>query len=216
MNRYRSPRLVRIRREAGFTLTEMLVTIAVMAILTGPLVVVFQQSQSSYLAQTEQAELLQQMRIAMSQITRTIRQAGNVPVADVGPAVEVLGTGSIRLRTDITGSVAGESALRSTGDPDGAASALFEVVTYRHDANARRAIVDFGLGESVLVGRISSLTFTTTDLSGNPTVNPASIAGVRVVMVGETGRADLQMGDRYAITLSSEVFLRSRTPQVMP
>ncbi|GAB4114079.1 MAG: hypothetical protein Kow001_15500 [Acidobacteriota bacterium] len=202
-------------RHAGFTLTEMLVTISVLAILTGPLVVVFRQTQGSFLAQTDQAELLQKMRIAMAQMTRTIRQAGNEPVADIGPAVEVLGAGHLRLRTDITGS-SGGSALSATGDPDGAASALFEVVTFRYDANQRRIMADFGLGESVLVERISDLSFVTTDLNGNPSLDPDEIASVQVVMVGETAGSDMQMGERYAFTLSSEAFLRSRTPQVLP
>ncbi len=203
-------------RHAGFTLTEMLITISVLAILTSPLVVVFRQTQSSFLAQTDQAELLQKMRIAMAQMTRTIRQAGNEPVADIGPAVEVLGAGHLRLRSDITGSNAGAGTLDGTGDPDGAATALFEVVTFRYDANRQRILADFGAGESVLVERISSLNFVTTDLNGNPSLDPDQIAKVQVLMVGETAGTDMQMGERYAFTLTSEAFLRSRAPQVMP
>lgn len=216
MNSHKNDSGYRDRRQAGFTLTEMLVTIAVMAVLTGPLVVVFQQSQSSYLSQTDQAELMQKMRIAMSQMTRTIRQAGNAPVAPIGAAVEVLDNGALRLRTDITGSVAGAGTLLATGDPDGATTALFEVVTYRHDGANERVMVDFGTGETVLVERVTALTFTPVDLNGNPTVVSANVVGVQVVMVGETDRADMQIGDRYAFTLRSEAFLRSQTPQIMP
>lgn len=204
--------------EAGFTLTEVLLTMAILAVLSSPLLVVFKQSQSSFLAQTSQSQLSQQMRVAMDQISRTIRQAANEPYAAVGNAVQLVGSGHLQLRTDITGSVAAESgsALDATGDPDGAVSALFEQVSYRHDAGGRRIMVDIGNGEAVLVENITSLSFSTFDLSGNPTTAPDNIARVQVTMVGETATADLEMHQKYALTLQSEVFIRNRAPQVVP
>jgi prepilin-type N-terminal cleavage/methylation domain-containing protein len=202
----------------GFTLTEVAITVAVLAILTGPLVVVFHQSQASFQAQTQQAELVQQMRIAMDQIVRCIRQAGNQPVAEVGAPLSILGSGHIRLASDLTGSVASVTGnpADSTGDPDGELNSLYEIVTFRHSGQERRIFADIGYGEAVLAEGILSLDFLFFDLEGNETTDPDAISMVQVRITGETRNPDMQRRQPYAITLQSDVFIRSRTPQVLP
>jgi hypothetical protein len=196
-----------------------MITLAILTIMMGPMVAVFFQSGSSFRAQSQQAELIQQMRIAMDQISRCIRQAGNDPTESIGaPPVTVLGSGRIRIATDITGSTPGPggSALAATGDPDGALTALYEIVEFRLDPGRNRILANIGQGEETLAEGISGLTFTTLDLNGAPTGNPAAIARVQVAMTGRTADPDLQMRRDYTMTLQSEVFIRSRTPQIIP
>ncbi len=205
--------------QRGFTLLEVMITLTVMTILMGPMVVVFFQSGTSFRAQTEQAELTQQMRIAMDQISRCIRQAGNDPSESIGvPPVTILGPGHIRIATDITGSVPGGGGdeLNATGDPDGTLSSLYEIVEFRYDSAQNQLQADIGLGEETLAQGVSNLTFTCLDLNGTPTADPAAIARVQVSMTGRSTDPDLQMGRNYTLTLQSEVFIRSRTPQVIP
>jgi len=205
--------------QQGFTLLEVMITLAVMTIMMGPMVVVFFQSGTSFRAQSQQSELIQQMRIAMDQISRCIRQAGNDPSESLGvPPVTILGSGHIRIATDITGSIpgAGGNELRATGDPDGALSSLYEIVEFRHNPGQNQILADIGLGEEPLAQGVSNLTFTCLDLNGNPTADPAAIARVQVSMTGRSTDPDLQMGKNYTLTLQSEVFIRSRTPQVIP
>ena len=213
-----APSLKRPSRR-GFSLLEVMITLAVLTIMMGPMVAVFFQSGSSFRAQSQQVELTPQMRIAMDQISRCIRQAGNDPSESTGaPPVTVLGSGRIRIATDITGSVPGPggSALGATGDPDGRLTGLYEIAEFRLDPGRNRVLANIGQGEEVLAEGISGLTFTCLDLNGAPTADPAAIARVQVAMTGQTDDADLQMGRRYTMTLQSEIFIRSRTPQVIP
>ena len=203
----------------GFSLLELMITLAVLTIMMAPMVSIFFQSEASFRAQSQEAELIGQMRIAMDQITRCLRQAGNEPISPLGvPPVVVLGDGYIRLNTDITGAVpstTGNSA-ESTGDPDGTMNSIYEVVTFRHDSHQKAIFANVGYGEEMLAQDISGLTFTFMDLMGTPTSDPSKIAQVRVWMLGESEEVDMQMGEPYTITLRSDVFIRSRTPQILP
>lgn len=205
--------------QAGYTLTEMMVTLAVLTIIMAPMLALFFQAQSMFRAQSEQAELLGQMRVAMDQIARVIRQAGNEPIHSLGvPPVEVLGDGWIRVNSDLTGSVPSTTGnpAESTGDPDGSLSSIYEIVTVRHDAAEGRIYADIGYGEEILVEGIDELNFTFLDLQGNVTTDPNAVARVVVEMVGRTASNDMQMKAPYTLTLRSEIFIRSRTPHVMP
>lgn len=203
----------------GFSLLELMITLAVLTVMMAPMVSIFFQSEASFRAQDQESRLIGQMRIAMDQITRCLRQAGNEPVSPLGvPAVVVLGDGHIQLNTDITGAVAsttGNSA-ESTGDPDGTLGSIYEVVTFRHDRQQKALYADIGYGEELLAQNIGDLRFTFMDLTGIPTSDPSKIAQVRVWMMGESEEADMQMGQLYTITLRSDVFIRSRTPQILP
>lgn len=205
--------------QAGYTLTEMMVTLAVLTIIMAPMLALFFQAQSTFRAQSEQAELLGQMRVAMDQIARVIRQAGNAPIRSLGvPPVEILGDGWIRVNSDLTGSVPSTTGnpAESTGDPDGSLSSVYEVLTFRHDAGEGRIYADIGYGEEILVEGIDELNFTFLDLQGNVTTDPNAIARVVVEMIGQTASDDMQMKAPYTLTLRSEIFIRSRTPQVIP
>lgn len=203
----------------GFSLLELMITLAVLTIMMAPMVAIFFQSESSFRAQSQEAEMIGQMRIAMDQITRCLRQAGNEPISALGvPPVVVLGNGYIRLNTDITGSVAsttGNSA-ESTGDPDGTLNSIYEIVSFRHDPQQKAIFADVGYGEELLAQNISGLSFTFMDLTGTPTSDPSKIAQVRIWMMGESEESDMQMKEPYTITLRSDVFIRSRMPQILP
>jgi len=203
----------------GFSLTEALVTLAIMSILMGSILTVFYQSHASYRAQTEQAKRLQQMRIAMDQIIRSVRQSGNDPFKTVGvPPVQILDEGAIQVTTDITGSVPSTTGnpAEATGDPDGRATCIYENVTIRHDPQTERIFADVGYGPEIVAEDISVLNFQFFDLNGIETLDPAQITRVRVHMVGHSELPDMQTKRIDSLTLESDVFIRNRFPHVIP
>lgn len=201
-------------RDSGFSLIELLITIAVLAVVSGAAISMIYQSQFTYTAQTRAAESANNVRAAMEQIVRTIRQAGSDPhEALTVPAVSILGAGYVQLASDLTGSVPSVTGdpMEATGDPDGTLSSLGEVVTFRYDSSSENLFMDMGYGESVLAGNITDFTLSYFDGAGNPTTVDEEISLVKIDITGKTEEADPRTGLRNAVSLSAEVFVRSRT-----
>lgn len=200
-------------------MTEALVALAVLGILGGAIVSIFHQSQASYRAQIDQAERIQQVRIAMDQIARCLRQAGNDPLEQISALPVIpLENGGILITSDITGSEASVTGnpAESTGDPDGRLTSIYERVTFRYDSQNRAILSDVGYGEEVLAEGITLLSFDLLDLTGNVTSDNSQIARVKVKIVGESEKPDMRNGLINTVTLESDVLLRSRIPQVIP
>jgi len=204
-------------KDSGFTLIEMLISTAILGIVTAGVVLVLQQNQFSYVNENEQAGLSQEMRLALDQIARFVRQAGNDPMETIsGPPLAILGEGHIRLFTDLTGSLPGEDHLTGTGDPDGALNSLYETVTIRHDPWTKSVYVDIGNGEQVVAENIEKLNFTCYDYQGNQTDDPNSISRVNIEIIGNS--ADLGISSSRhvnSMTLTSDVFIRKKTIQLL-
>ena len=200
--------------QSGFTLFELLIVIGIISLVTGAIFTLTYQGQRSFQSEAELNEATRQARVAMDQIVRYLRQAGNAPVTPLPvQAIVPLGGGSIQINSDITGSVPSSTTdLRErTGDPNGLLDSIHEVVTVLYDQNDREVSMDIGYGEPVVVAEnVSALNFTFYDAAGNETANPASIVRVRVEMVAETGKELMSSGDISSVTFESNVFLRSK------
>ncbi len=201
----------------GFSFLEVLIVTAILAITLGAVFSLVYQSQQSFQSERQLNDTVQQARIAMDQIVRCIRQAGNDPRHSIGvPPVEVLGTGYIRINSDITGSVASTTgnSMESTGDPDGTLSSVNERVTVRHDAGEQRLYLDIGDGEELLADHISALNLSFFDAQGAATTDPAAIVRVDIEMVAETAKTRASTGNINSVTLTSTAFIRNRSYQL--
>lgn len=199
-------------KNAGFSLIELLVTIAVLSVVSGAAISMMYQSQFVYTEQSQMAATSQNLRSALDQVVRVIRQAGSDPLETIAvPAIAVLGTGHVQVSSDLTGSIASSTgnSLESVGDPDGTLSSLGEIVTFRFDSDNEQLFMDMGYGEGVLAENISEFNLTFFDDAGNSTSVDQDIAFVRISMTGRTEDAGLRTGLRNAQSFSSEVFLRS-------
>jgi prepilin-type N-terminal cleavage/methylation domain-containing protein len=204
-------------KESGFSLIELLITVAVLSVISGAALSLVYQSQFSYTAQTQLAEESQDLRSAMDLIIRSLRQAGSDPLEMIAtPAVTILGQDHIQIAADVTGSVDSITGnpLESTGDPDGALNSIGELVTVRYDSSEERLYLNMGYGEAVLADNVTEFNLSFLDEAGMPTTVNDDIARVQVSMTGKTARTDLQTKKRNAISFSSEVFLRSKTQQI--
>lgn len=203
----------------GFTLSEVLISTAILALITGAAMTVFNQSQLAYTSQNDFRKTNSQLRVTLDEIVRYIRQAGSDPNEALGlDPVQLLGTSHIRINSDVTGSVASttQNSAEATGDPDGALDSIYEMVVIRHDPAEDRIYIDIGYGEQILAERITDLTFIFYEMNGNAVTDPAQIARVEVQMTGMTQAADSRSGKYRSITLQSNAFIRSRTPEIFP
>ena len=144
-------------KNAGFSLIELLVTIAVLSVVSGAAISMMYQSQFVYTEQSQMAATSQNLRSAMDQVVRVVRQAGSDPLEMIAvPAITVLGSGHVQVSSDLTGSIASSTgnSLESVGDPDGTLSSIGEIVTFRFDSDNEQLFMDMGYGEGVLAENV--------------------------------------------------------------
>jgi prepilin-type N-terminal cleavage/methylation domain-containing protein len=207
---------------SGFTLVEMLLSILILAIVSGGVLTTFNGSQLTYQSHEDVAEVLSTSRFSTDQLMTYFRQAGNDPEgylksSNISP-IEILGTGHVRINSDLTGLVPDPSdptdPLKSTGDPDGTLDNLYEQAVVRYDSALERIYLDIGYGEEILASDISSFNLTFYDSAGNTTTTESEIVRVRTELVAESADLNLESGKVQTMTLESSVMLRSKVFQL--
>ena len=202
----------------GFTLVEMLLSILILAIVSGGVFSTFNNSQLSYQSHQDVTEVISKSRFSLDQLMTYFRQAGNDPQGHLASntiaPIEILGTGHVRINSDLTGAVPDPSdptnPLKSTGDPDGTLDNLYEQVVARYDSAQQRIYLDIGYGEEILASDISSFDLTFYDSAGNTTVTESEIVRVRAELVADSAGVNLESGKVQTMTLGSSVMLRSK------
>jgi len=202
----------------GFTLVEMLLSILILAIVSAGVLSTFNNSQLSYQSHEDVAEVISKSRFSLDQLMTYFRQAGNDPQGHLASntiaPIEILGTGHVRINSDLTGAVPDPSdptnPLKSTGDPDGTLDNLYEQVVARYDSAQQRIYLDIGYGEEILASDISSFDLTFYDSAGNTTVTESEIVRVRAELVADSAAVNLESGKVQTMTLGSSVMLRSK------
>jgi len=197
----------------GFSVVEALIVVAILGVVLGSIFGIAYQAQRSFDAEKRFTETSQHARVAMDEIVRYIRQAGNDPYPKEGtpfPAVEVVTGNVINVRSDITGSYDGV-----TGDPDKLLNSPMEDVTIRYDSGAKTVSIQdnrAGGGFQVLADHIEVPSgesfFGFFDSSGGATTDPKKIVSVQVTMAAKTPpRAGSKIN---TVTYRSHVFIRSK------
>jgi prepilin-type N-terminal cleavage/methylation domain-containing protein len=133
------------KREAGFTLAEMIVALAVTSLLLLAVLATFDLSSRVARVQTNVADMQQSLRVAQDQIVRTVRMAGrgSLPLTDADPFPQGV---AIAVRNNVPDNqflVAGKDATRILPGTDvltvrGVFRTLFQInsassVTYEGD-----------------------------------------------------------------------------------
>lgn len=96
---------VRMRSSSGFSLVEILVTIAVLTVFLGALAPVMDAGRRSYLTERAVAEALDDARFAIERIAELLRSAGYNPrrIRPLTPVTVGAAGTSLRLRSDLNG-----------------------------------------------------------------------------------------------------------------
>lgn len=130
-----------IKKSSGFTLIEVLVTLAIGGIIIGAVFAVYSTQQKSYTASDQVAEMQQNLRAAMLIMTREIREAGCDPTGNANAGFTTATVGQVSFTRDIVGNAAAPN--ESNGDTAGVDEAITFGFLAADDTNAN-GIVDGG------------------------------------------------------------------------
>ncbi len=170
------------QRERGFTLVEMLVSLAMFAIIVSAVGAVLVPMRRSYTTQDVAAGAQQTTRLAIDFMVNDIRLAGLDPLGEANAGVE--DATALFLQFTIDRAPQGGEA---NGEID---EGELERLTYAWDAAERRLrlTTDEGTGSSdteTLVDNVSNLRFTYFDEDDNETTDLNEIRSVAITMTVE-------------------------------
>jgi type IV pilus assembly protein PilW len=178
----------------GFTLLELLITIAISMLALGAIYSTFRSQQNSYLAQEQQVRMQQNLRAAMFYIARELRMAGCNPTgaATPTPGFSVTKAAEVAFTMDVTDD--DEGTLPNL--PDGKTDGNNENVAYSLDAGVRELKRNTGGGNQTVAENIEVVDFVYLDSNGQ-VLNPGrtdvtseiqrrNITGVEITMVARS------------------------------
>lgn len=203
-----------LRGEGGFTLAELLVACAVIALVMAGLLVMLQTGLETYLIGSNRVEATQSVRLAIERMSREIRVTGFCPTC-LGTAPF---TAIIRAPSPATG-----FTIQNDWDGDGAINAVGTVTDANGTVRGEQIIYAFAGGSLTrqeigidvnpltLAAGINSLTFTYQDSAGATTAIDADIRTIVVTLTTQPQNqpAATQQG-RVLVTMTDSVRLRNR------
>jgi prepilin-type N-terminal cleavage/methylation domain-containing protein len=182
-------------RAAGFTLVELLVSLAALGVVLAGAFGVLRETQSAYVLGVARLEAQQSARIALERMAREIQGAGFDPGGVRFPAIVNATPTSLTIQKDLNG--------------NGVIGGSGESVTYfLRDTTLRR---NSGAGAQPVIEGVQSLAFTYFDGDGLPATTPDRIRGVRIALaVRPTALWRSPVAGSLVVSLHTEVRLRNR------
>ena len=202
-----------LRSERGFTLAELLVACAVIALVMAGLLVSLQAGQEVYLRGSNEVEATQSVRVAIERMAQELRGAGYCPTC----------TTAAPTFTAIAAQSATGFTIQNDWDGDGAITAGATVTDAFGNVRGEQVVYAFAGGAltrqetgvdalpQTLATGINNLTFTYQDFAGVVTATPANI---RTVVVTATTQPALQpaatLQGRVFVTMTNSLRMRNR------
>jgi type IV pilus assembly protein PilW len=180
----------RYGREIGFTLIEVLISMAVGAIVLTALVSTLLIQSASYDMQAQVCEMTQNARAAMDMMTREIRMAGYDPMV-VGFNGIPYDTIRLQIVADLNG--------------DGSVSGAHEDITYTYDDKNHQIDRNTGGGAQPFAENIQTFTFDYLDRNGAGAAATADIRQIQVTITARTAKQDPNTGQYRTYTLTSMI-----------
>lgn len=167
----------RVPKEGGFSLIELLFSIAFSGIALGAISTTFVSQSQSYVSQEQIIEMQQNARAAMEIMTREIRMAGLDPTGAGFSGVHYH-SNYIHIRADLNGD----------GDKDDANEDL------RYRRNSAKKVIERDDDDhnnwTTLVENISAFNFVHLDSNGNPTTTSADIRQIQITITAQAAEMD--------------------------
>lgn len=175
------------KSDAGFTILELLIAIAIGLTVLGATYGVFTLHSKTFGNQEQIAEMQQNLRAAMDFMTREIRMAGYDPTGSSNAGIVSAVSDSINFTLDITSTSGPDAPDGDTADPN-------EHITY--SLYTVDGIQKLGRKSTASAGNqpvaeyIQSLTFQYWDANGNTTTTAANIRRIRVTITAKATKPD--------------------------
>jgi type IV pilus assembly protein PilW len=150
--------------QAGFTLVEVLVVVALVSLVFGTIYDVFATLNRSYTSENVKANLQQTGRIALEFMAQDIRLAGLDPLGTATAGIVEIAADHIHFTADL-------NYDGDTADP-------FEDITYQFTGDEIRQ--QNHLGAETLVDHVQAASFTGLDADNAPTGDPAEVRSVQI------------------------------------
>lgn len=181
--------------DQGFTLVELLITLAVSGVIMTGVYTAFKAQQDSYLAQEQVAELQQNIRAGLDIMTREIRMAGFDP--DNRGQADITTANANTLLFSLVADNDGIDNVNADGDGDTSTGAdePGELMTLQFDLYDAYGDGDTDLGRQeggikrALAENIDNLEFFYTLEDGTQTITPADPSDIRSVEISILARA---------------------------
>jgi type IV pilus assembly protein PilW len=170
------------RRNPGFTLVEVLISLVIGMVVLAALYAVFTIQNKNFAKQEQMAEMQQIARTAMDSMAREITMAGYDPnkslptPAPANAAITAAGATSLSFTSDLNAN----SALTDAN----------ENVTYAFDGANYRITRNTGGGDQPFAENIQGLTFTYYDAAGAVTATAADIRRIQISITARTAMPD--------------------------
>ena len=197
-----------IRNECGFTITELLVALAVVALVLAGALGTLEVGLATVRTSAGRAETQGNARVAMERMVPDIRSAGYDPTGAMFDVVTNQSATSVTLQSDRNASGVIDAPAAGACDPTGPS----EIVRYRLvGAELRRSVNPAIDGcETVVVGGVQVLAFTYLDATGAATAVSANIRTVTVSLTLRPETAGHNSHQPTAATMADRVRLRNR------
>jgi prepilin-type N-terminal cleavage/methylation domain-containing protein len=209
--------------QRGFTLAELLVTMALMGLVMAGIMPLMVSGNQTYATGSNQIEAQQGARVALERMAREIRGAGFNPTRATCGSVQgggqgggqAGGVGVVNCPVLGAGGLANLSAnnIRIQSDLNGDGDFIDvnpdEAIEYRLNGTIlERQVVTPGSAYVPIIGGIQSLTFTYLDANGVTTTVPSNVRSIQIDVTAqpeklpakwETGRVSVRMSDRIRL-----------------
>ena len=174
-----------LRDRRGMTLVELMIAIAIFAVIMGVVMGFLISSRNSYAETRDRAQTQQSMRAVMALMTTEVRSAGCDPTSNGFDSFGIADATQLQTRADLN------------GDADVVDQAPDETVTYSYNAATDELSRDNGAGAQVILRGVTGVTFSYFDGNGAPlaalplsALDRARVRSVQVVLRGETDRGE--------------------------
>jgi len=199
--RFSPTNFTRHGRIGGFTLLELLISLAIGMIVLGAIYTVFTMQNKHFTSQEQIAEMQQIARTTMDVMTREITMAGYDPNNDSNAGITAATATSLAFTANL------DSSNKVTTDPN-------ENVTYAFDSANYRITRNTGGGAQPFAENIEELAFAYYKVDGSPPPLLTDIRMIKVSIRARTAKPDptyAANGGYRTYTLTSSVTLRNHS-----